>query len=118
MTISQDARAARRHPIEAIVLERHAAVYIETPKVACTSIKTALAPLVGVDLDASDGNPHDVRWPTPGEPEGRARHETTQCHSVEEVQSFPRQSAGTRSARSMLPDSLDGSLGTEDAGIP
>src|SRR6476646_8236009 len=53
------------HDIEYILLERHAAVYIEVPKVACTSIKVALAAVVGVDLAESGGNPHEARWPTP-----------------------------------------------------
>lgn len=57
-----------RHEIECILLERHAAVYIEIPKVACTSIKTALAGLVGVNLAETDGNPHEARWPTPPAP--------------------------------------------------
>lgn len=51
--------------IEYVLLERHAAVYIEIPKVACTSIKTALAGVVGVDLADSGGNPHEARWPVP-----------------------------------------------------
>lgn len=53
------------HDIEYLLLERHAAVYIEIPKVACTSIKVALAGVVGVDLAESGGNPHEARWPTP-----------------------------------------------------
>jgi len=51
--------------IECILLERHRAVYVEIPKVACTSIKTVLAELVGVDLSETAGNPHEARWPTP-----------------------------------------------------
>ncbi|HET9622323.1 MAG TPA: sulfotransferase family protein [Kofleriaceae bacterium] len=47
---------------DCILVERHAAVYVEIPKVACTSVKTALAPACGVTLPA-DGNPHDLRWP-------------------------------------------------------
>lgn len=53
-----------RRDIECILLERHAAVYIEIPKVACTSIKTALAGLAGVNLETG-GNPHDAVWPAP-----------------------------------------------------
>jgi hypothetical protein len=51
---------SRRHEIECILLERHRAVYVEIPKVACTSIKTAIASLADCD-----GNPHEVRWPIP-----------------------------------------------------
>jgi hypothetical protein len=51
--------------LECILLDRHNAVYIETPKVACTSIKVALARIAGVDLRAADGNPHEAQWPTP-----------------------------------------------------
>lgn len=54
-----------RHEIECIVLERHGAIYIEIPKVACTSIKTALASHAGVNLEDTGGNPHEARWPTP-----------------------------------------------------
>jgi hypothetical protein len=56
---------AAHHEIDCFLLERHAAVYIEIPKVACTSIKVALAGVCGVDLAASGGNPHEARWPTP-----------------------------------------------------
>jgi hypothetical protein len=48
-----------------VLLERYRAVYIETPKVACTSIKTALAGVVGVDLGDTAGNPHEAQWPVP-----------------------------------------------------
>jgi chondroitin 4-sulfotransferase 11 len=51
-----------------ILIADHAAVYVETPKVACSSIKTALAPLCGVDLAAHGGNPHDLTWPQPTTP--------------------------------------------------
>ena len=54
--------------LECILLERWSAVYIETPKVACTSLKVALAALLGVDLADSDGNPHEARWPRPPAP--------------------------------------------------
>jgi hypothetical protein len=40
-------------------------VYIEVPKVACSSIKIALASIVGVDLDAVGGNPHEAPFPEP-----------------------------------------------------
>jgi chondroitin 4-sulfotransferase 11 len=56
---------ARRYEIECILLDRYGAVYVETPKVACTSIKTAIAGLIGVDLAETGGNPHEARWPTP-----------------------------------------------------
>jgi sulfotransferase famil protein len=61
-----------RHEIECILLERYGAVYIEIPKVACTSIKTVIAGLIGVSLQETDGNPHDVRWPTPPAAPGRS----------------------------------------------
>jgi hypothetical protein len=35
----------------AVFLEHYDAVYVEIPKVACTSLKVALAPLVGADSD-------------------------------------------------------------------
>jgi chondroitin 4-sulfotransferase 11 len=54
-----------RDDIECILLERYGGVYVETPKVACTSIKTAIAALVGVDLRETDGNPHEAQWPRP-----------------------------------------------------
>jgi Sulfotransferase family len=55
--------------VECVWLERYRAIYLEIPKVACTSIKTALAPLAGVRLEDSGGNPHEAPWPRPpGEP--------------------------------------------------
>ena len=54
-----------QYKVDAILLERYRAVYVETPKVACTSIKTAIASLAGVSLADCDGNPHEVRWPIP-----------------------------------------------------
>ncbi len=65
-------RASPRYEIDCILLERHAAVYIEIPKVACTSIKTALASLAGVNLAETEGNPHDARWPVPPAAPGRS----------------------------------------------
>jgi chondroitin 4-sulfotransferase 11 len=65
------ASMAGRAEIECILLERQAAVYIEIPKVACTSIKTAIADLVGVRLTETGGNPHEARWPAPRDPSGR-----------------------------------------------
>jgi len=57
-----------RHEIDCILLERYGAVYVEIPKVACTSIKTAIASLIGVSLTETEGNPHEARWPTPAAP--------------------------------------------------
>jgi hypothetical protein len=59
-----------RYRIDAILLESYHAVYIKTPKVACTSIKTVLAPLLGIDLKTTQGNPHEAAWPTPVPPSG------------------------------------------------
>ncbi|HZS48099.1 MAG TPA: sulfotransferase family protein [Blastocatellia bacterium] len=53
-----------RYELDTIFLERYRAVYIETPKVACTSIKTALAAVLGISLDSAEGNPHEIPWPT------------------------------------------------------
>jgi hypothetical protein len=61
-----------RHEIECILLERHGAVYIEVPKVACTSIKTVLASVVGVNLGETEGNPHEASWPAPPATRGRS----------------------------------------------
>ena len=55
-------------PHLAIYLEEARAVYVEVPKVACTSIKVALAPLLGVDLARWDGNPHEAEFPAPRPP--------------------------------------------------
>lgn len=52
-------------PEISVILESHRAVYVEIPKVACTSLKAALAPLVGVDLAKTGGNPHEVDFPKP-----------------------------------------------------
>jgi sulfotransferase famil protein len=60
-----------RDDFECILLERYRAVYIEIPKVACTSIKAAIADLVGVRLEDFGGNPHAACWPTPGGEPGR-----------------------------------------------
>lgn len=57
-------------PEIAVLLEHYDAVYVEIPKVACTSLKVALAPLVGVDLEVSGGNPHVVDFPSPPEASG------------------------------------------------
>src|SRR5262249_52924101 len=62
----------RRHKIDSILLERYHAIYIETPKVACTSIKTVLARVLGISLVETQGDPHRVRWPTPDEAPSRS----------------------------------------------
>jgi chondroitin 4-sulfotransferase 11 len=49
----------------AVLLDRYHAVYIEVPKVACSSIKIALAGLLGVDLAAFGGDPHQAPLPAP-----------------------------------------------------
>jgi Sulfotransferase family len=54
---------ALRYEINPILLEPYRAVYIETPKVACTSIKTVLAEVLGISLEPSGGDPHAVHWP-------------------------------------------------------
>ena len=51
---------AFRYEVDAILLEPYRAVYIETPKVACTSIKTALAEILGISLRSTGGEPHCV----------------------------------------------------------
>ncbi|MFT4797266.1 MAG: chondroitin 4-sulfotransferase 11 [Candidatus Azotimanducaceae bacterium] len=47
----------------AILLEPYAAVYVEIPKVACSSIKVALADMLGVVLDGPKGDPHQSTFP-------------------------------------------------------
>ncbi len=51
------------YEIDRILLDPYKAVYVEVPKVACTSIKTALAQVLGMEV--TGGNPHDIDWPTP-----------------------------------------------------
>jgi hypothetical protein len=53
-----------RYEVDAILLAPYRAVYVETPKVACTSIKTALAEILGISLRSTGGDPHCVEWPT------------------------------------------------------
>lgn len=65
--------AQREIALETVWLLRHAAVYVEIPKVACTSIKATLAPLVGIDLAATNGNPHTAPWPRPPAPAAMGR---------------------------------------------
>jgi len=50
--------------INAILLEPYRAVYVEIPKVAFTSIKTALAEILGISLRSTGGDPHRLGWPT------------------------------------------------------
>ena len=52
----------RMGPEISIYLEPYNAVYVEVPKVACSSIKACLAELLGVEL--RDGNPHITNFPT------------------------------------------------------
>lgn len=49
----------------AILLPPYDAVYIEIPKVACTSLKVAFAQLLGIALEDEAGNPHVVEFPSP-----------------------------------------------------
>ncbi len=52
-------------PEVSVLLEGYTAVYIEVPKVACTSLKVALAQLLGMDLAASaGGDPHHASFPS------------------------------------------------------
>jgi chondroitin 4-sulfotransferase 11 len=51
-----------RYARQTVLLGPYSAVYIATPKVACTSIKMALAKLLGLGLESTD--PHRVRWPS------------------------------------------------------
>src|SRR5262245_16579941 len=46
------------------MLASYRAVYVQTKTVACTSIKTALAAILGLSLRATGGDPHCVEWPT------------------------------------------------------
>ena len=48
---------------DCILLERYGAVYVEIPKVACSSIKTVFAAHLGLGLEERGGNPHDLPWP-------------------------------------------------------
>ena len=57
--------------MNSIVLERYGAVYVEIPKVACTSIKTTIASLIDIDLQEASGNPHEVSWPMASPAPGR-----------------------------------------------
>jgi len=50
-------------PETAILLEPYASVYIEIPKVACSSIKMALSNVLGLVLDGPNGDPHQSTFP-------------------------------------------------------
>jgi chondroitin 4-sulfotransferase 11 len=54
---------------ESIWLEQYNAIYIEIPKVACSSIKTEIARLLDISLETADGDPHQVEYPSPGQPQ-------------------------------------------------
>lgn len=49
----------------AVFLQPYRAVYVEVPKVACSSIKLALAEMLGLDVTAVGGNPHKLTFPVP-----------------------------------------------------
>lgn len=51
------------HIVDAAWLRDHGAVYVEIPKVACSSIKIVLARLLGLDLSPFGGNPHEAAFP-------------------------------------------------------
>ncbi len=57
-------RGREMGPEVSVLLERYRAVYVEVPKVACTSLKVALAELLGIDLDGSGGDPHRATFPS------------------------------------------------------
>jgi hypothetical protein len=59
-------------PELSILLAPYHAVYIEIPKVACTSFKVAFAHLLGISLEETGGDPHQVSFPVPPAP---PRHE-------------------------------------------
>jgi sulfotransferase famil protein len=71
-TKAQELAPKRGYNIPAIPLARHRAVYIEIPKVACTSLKTAFAGVLGIDLHPTGGDPHRARWPRPAMPPARS----------------------------------------------
>lgn len=50
-------------PELAILLTPYNAVYIEIPKVACSSIKVALAALLDIELDGPLADPHQSKFP-------------------------------------------------------
>ncbi len=62
-----------RPPATTVLLARQRAVYIEVPKVACSSIKLVLAGVLGIDLEPAGGNPHTIDFPpAPPASEGAA----------------------------------------------
>jgi chondroitin 4-sulfotransferase 11 len=46
-----------------LLLEPYAAVYVEIPKVACTSLKVAIASTLDIELEQG-GDPHQTEFPT------------------------------------------------------
>jgi hypothetical protein len=56
---------SRPGPECVVLLEEWRAAYVEVPKVACSSIKIALADLLAIDLEPAAGNPHKVEFPAP-----------------------------------------------------
>jgi len=52
----------------AVFLKPYSAVYIDIAKVASSSLKAVFAAVLGLDLDMVGGNPHDVEFPRPPEP--------------------------------------------------
>lgn len=52
-------------PEVSVLLEPYGAVYIEIPKVACTSFKVAFAQLLGIPLEDTGGDPHQANFPAP-----------------------------------------------------
>jgi hypothetical protein len=62
----------RRRGHSAILLEPYHAVYVTVPKAACSSIKVALAGLLGIDLEPVGGDPHKVEFPAPPLPWGES----------------------------------------------
>lgn len=55
----------QKGPEIAIFLEPYAAIYIEIPKVACTSFKVSFAKLLGISLEDAGGDPHQTCYPLP-----------------------------------------------------
>lgn len=47
-----------------VYLKPFNAVYVEIPKVACTSLKVAIAQLLGLELTRYGGDPHQVEFPS------------------------------------------------------
>ncbi len=52
-------------PEFSIFLKRYDAVYVDIAKVASSSLKAMFASLLDLDLDAVDGNPHEIKFPQP-----------------------------------------------------